>query len=141
MAAPALPTTASAMMITGIEITTPRTFFDAAIVRVHTDAGLTGGVTGCRRIAVMAQEHNLLFTPHTWTNGVGVAANAHLAAAMADAPFFEFPYDPLEWDLSRRDYMLAEPLKIDTQGMIVLSNAPGMGYALEEDRLAKTRLG
>ena len=105
------------------------------------DAALTGGITGCRRVAVMAQEHNLMFTPHTWTNGIGVAANAHLTAGMADAPFLEFPYDPPDWDLPRRDYMLAEPLNVDARGMIALSNAPGMGYALDEDRLAKTRLG
>ena len=104
------------------------------------DVALTGGITGCRRVAVMAQEHNLIFTPHTWTNGIGVAANAHLTAGMADAPFLEFPYDPPEWDLSRRDYMLAEPLTVNANGMIVLSNAPGMGYALDEDRLAKSRL-
>src|SRR5215475_10119852 len=60
------------------------------------DAALVGGITGLRRIALMAQERNLVFTPHTWTNGVGVVANAHLAAGLADAPFFEFPYDPPE---------------------------------------------
>jgi L-alanine-DL-glutamate epimerase-like enolase superfamily enzyme len=105
------------------------------------DAALVGGITGLRRVAAMAQEHNLIFTPHTWTNGMGVVANAHLSAAMADAPFLEFPYDPPEWDLERRDYMMAEPLRIDSAGMIVLSDRPGMGYALDEPLLARTRLG
>ena len=36
--------------------------------------------------------------------------------------------------------MLEQPLNVNADGMIVLSNAPGMGYALDEDRLAKTRL-
>ncbi len=44
------------------------------------DAALVGGITGLRRVALMAQEHNLVFTPHTWTNGMGVVANAHLTA-------------------------------------------------------------
>jgi L-alanine-DL-glutamate epimerase-like enolase superfamily enzyme len=105
------------------------------------DAALVGGLTGLRRVALMAQERNLVFTPHTWTNGVGVVANAHLAAGLADAPFFEFPYDPPEWDVDRRDYMMAEPLKISADGNIVLSSLPGMGYALAEDRLEKTRIG
>src|ERR1700756_4561060 len=35
------------------------------------DAALVGGLTGLRRVALMAQEHNLVFTPHTWTNGMG----------------------------------------------------------------------
>jgi L-alanine-DL-glutamate epimerase-like enolase superfamily enzyme len=105
------------------------------------DAALVGGLTGLRRVALMAQERNLVFTPHTWTNGFGVVANAHLAAGVADAPFFEFPYDPPEWDVDRRDYMMAEPLKISADGNIVLSSIPGMGYALAEDRLVKTRIG
>ena len=36
------------------------------------DAALVGGITGLRRVGLMAQEHNLVFTPHTWTNGIGV---------------------------------------------------------------------
>jgi L-alanine-DL-glutamate epimerase-like enolase superfamily enzyme len=62
------------------------------------DAALVGGITGLRRVAFMAQEHNLIFTPHTWTNGIGVVANAHLTAGVADAPFLEFPFDPPEWE-------------------------------------------
>jgi L-alanine-DL-glutamate epimerase-like enolase superfamily enzyme len=104
------------------------------------DAALVGGLTGLRRIGHMAQEHNLTFTPHTWTNGIGVVANAHLTAAISDAPFLEFPYDPPEWDLERRDYMLAEPLGVDAQGTIVLGTKPGMGYELNEEMLAKTRM-
>jgi L-alanine-DL-glutamate epimerase-like enolase superfamily enzyme len=104
------------------------------------DAALVGGLTGLRRVGHMAQEHNLTFTPHTWTNGIGVTANAHLTAAIWDAPFLEFPYDPPEWDLERRDYMLAEPLHVNNQGMIVLGTKPGMGYELDEGMLAKTRM-
>jgi L-alanine-DL-glutamate epimerase-like enolase superfamily enzyme len=104
------------------------------------DVALVGGITGLRRIATLAQEHNLTFTPHTWTNGMGVTANAHLVAGFIDAPFLEFPYDPPEWSLERRDYMMLEPLSVDRQGWLNLSDAPGMGYALDEDKLAATRL-
>ena len=104
------------------------------------DAALVGGLTGLRRVALMAQEHNLVFTPHTWTNGMGVVANAHLAAGLCDAPFLEFPYDPPEWDLDRRDYMMAEPMKVDSSGMIILSDRPGMGYEVDSNALAKTRV-
>jgi L-alanine-DL-glutamate epimerase-like enolase superfamily enzyme len=105
------------------------------------DAALVGGITGLRRVCLMAQEHNLVFTPHTWTNGIGVVANAHLTAGIADAPFLEFPYDPPQWDVDRRDYMMAEPLKVDSAGNIVLTDRPGMGFELAEDALAKTRTG
>ncbi len=105
------------------------------------DAALVGGITGLRRVAAMAQEHNLVFTPHTWTNGMGVVANAHLTAALCDAPFLEFPYDPPEWDLGARDFLMKDPLRVDSSGHIVMTNHPGMGYELAEDRLKATRVG
>jgi L-alanine-DL-glutamate epimerase-like enolase superfamily enzyme len=105
------------------------------------DAALVGGITGLRRIAIMAQELHLTFTPHTWTNGMGVTANAHLVAGLADAPFLEYPFDPPEWSLQRRDFMLTEPLQVDREGWINLGEAPGMGYALDEGRLLATRIG
>ena len=104
------------------------------------DAALVGGLTGLRRVALMAQEHNLVFTPHTWTNGMGVVANAHLTAGLCDAPFLEFPSDPPEWSLERRDFLMAEPLQTDSQGWLQLGEAPGMGYAPDEERLRATRL-
>ncbi len=81
------------------------------------DAALVGGITGLRRVAVMAQEHHVGFTPHTWTNGMGVTANAHLVAGLADAPFLEYPFDPPEWSLQRRDFMMAEPLHGRRRGL------------------------
>jgi len=105
------------------------------------DVALVGGISGLRRVAILAQEHHLVFTPHTWTNGMGLTANAHLVAGLTDAPFLEYPYDPPEWSLERRDFMMAEPLKVDAEGWITLSDAPGMGYALDEGRLLATRIG
>ena len=102
------------------------------------DAALVGGITGLRRIVIMAQEYHVVFTPHTWTNGMGVTANAHLAAGLAESPFLEYPYDPPDWSLERRDYMMADPLTVDQGGWINLSDAPGMGYELDEARLAET---
>jgi L-alanine-DL-glutamate epimerase-like enolase superfamily enzyme len=114
---------------------------DGALDVLQPDVTLVGGITGLRRVGYMAGEHNLIFTPHTWTNGMGVIANAHLTCGMTDAPFLEFPYDPPEWGLDRRDYMLSNPLDVDEHGYIVLSERPGMGYELAEDMLAKTRIG
>jgi L-alanine-DL-glutamate epimerase-like enolase superfamily enzyme len=104
------------------------------------DAALVGGITGLRRIAYLAQDKGLVFSPHTWTNGMGLAANAHLAAALGETPFLEFPYDPPEWSLERRDFLMAEPL-VATDGWLELGEAPGLGYAPDEARLAATRVG
>jgi L-alanine-DL-glutamate epimerase-like enolase superfamily enzyme len=111
-----------------------------AVDIVQPDAALVGGITGLRRVAILAEEHHLVFTPHTWTNGMGVTANAHLAAGLSNAPFLEFPFDPPEWSLQRRDFMMVEPLTVDREGWITLSDVPGMGYAPDEERLRATRI-
>jgi L-alanine-DL-glutamate epimerase-like enolase superfamily enzyme len=111
-----------------------------AVDVLQPDAALVGGITGLRRIATMAQEHHLVFTPHTWTNGMGLTANAHLAAGLADSPWLEYAYDPPEWTLARRDFMMAEPLTVDAEGWLTLGDEPGMGYSLDERALAGTRI-
>jgi len=104
------------------------------------DVALTGGITGLRRVALMAEEAGLVFTPHTWSNGLAYVANAHFTVGLCEAPFLEFPFDPPEWSLERRDFMLTEPADVTADGMVVLSDAPGFGVALDEDRLAATRI-
>jgi len=104
------------------------------------DVALAGGITGLRRVAVMAREHGLMFTPHTWTNGIGVIANAHLAAGLAGSPFLEFPYDPPHWTLERRDFLMVHPVEVDAEGWINLGLAPGFGIEVDEQQAARTRL-
>jgi L-rhamnonate dehydratase len=104
------------------------------------DVALVGGLTGLRRVALAAREANLGFTPHSWTNGIGLLANAHLTAGLGEAPWLEWPYDPPEWSLDRRDFPLAAPLQA-ADGWLQLGSEPGLGIALDEARLAATRLG
>ena len=135
---------ATDVRIAGGEMTRELTEFrdliaDRCLDVLQPDAALVGGITGLKRVAVMAAEHNITFTPHTWTNGMGVTANAHLTAGLSDAPFLEYPYDPPEWDLSERDFMMLEPLGVSAEGWIELGTAPGLGYVLDEAMLARTR--
>jgi L-alanine-DL-glutamate epimerase-like enolase superfamily enzyme len=105
------------------------------------DVALTGGITGLRPFVAKAEAAGMIFTPHTWSNGLSYVANAHFTCGLANAPFLEFPYDPPEWSLDRRDYMLTEPQDVTADGMIVLSEKPGFGVELDEDRLKATRIG
>jgi L-alanine-DL-glutamate epimerase-like enolase superfamily enzyme len=123
------------------EIHELRDLIDSGCIDVlQPDAALVGGITGLRRVLTMAQEHNVLFTPHTWTNGMGLTANAHLSAGLGESPFIEFPYDPPEWSLERRDFIMAEPLRTDREGWLNLPDTPGLGYRLDERALEATRL-
>jgi L-alanine-DL-glutamate epimerase-like enolase superfamily enzyme len=104
------------------------------------DVVSVGGITGLAKIAAMANEHALTFTPHSWGNGIGLLANAHLAAGTSDGSYFEFPWDPPEWTIARRDFMLRRPVDVDAEGHLVLSDAPGLGIELDEEVLARTRV-
>ena len=74
--------------------------------------------SGPGRSAELALARNRWFTPHTWTNGLGLLANLHVAAGVGGGPFIEFPYDPPGWTPERRDAFLAEPIRPDADGML-----------------------
>ncbi len=101
------------------------------------DATFAGGITTARTVAGMAHSAGLLFAPHTWSNGLGMIANLHLAAAMPNCPFIEYPYDPPAWTPEVRDFFLTEPVRIDGNGDVVLPDKPGLGVALDEDKCKK----
>ncbi len=107
---------------------------------VQPDVAWSGGISGVRRIAVMAAEHGIAFSPHTWGTGVGLLANAHLAAGLGGCPYLEYPYDPPDWTSERRDFMLRKPIDITSDGTLLLDETPGLGFMLDEERLAATRL-
>jgi L-alanine-DL-glutamate epimerase-like enolase superfamily enzyme len=99
------------------------------------------GISGLRHLARDVHEHDKIFTPHTWGNGIGVMANLHLAASVEGVPFVEFPFDPPEWTTARRDFMLLETIEADGEGFITLNERPGLGIELDESVLARTRTG
>lgn len=99
------------------------------------DCTFAGGVTVARKVAAMTEAAGLQFAPHTWTNGLGLAANLQVAAATSNCPFIEFPYDPPNWLPETRDFMLTEPLMIDRDGYLHVPDKPGLGVELDEARL------
>jgi D-galactarolactone cycloisomerase len=108
---------------------------------VQPDAVLAGGFGGCRRIAALADLHGRAFTPHTWTNGLGLLANLHLALAVSTCPYVEVPLDPPAWTAKRRDWLLPGPLKIDADGTIAPPPGPGLGVVPDLDALEAHRVG
>ncbi|MCE7999747.1 MAG: mandelate racemase/muconate lactonizing enzyme family protein [Rhodobiaceae bacterium] len=120
------------------EISSLRTMIDGgAFDIVQPDAALVGGITGLANLGRQLRDTDTVFTPHTWTNGLGVLANLHLIAGIGGAPFVEFPYDPPTWGLDRRDYMLDVPIAQE-DGFVTLTEEPGLGAVLNEDRLKAT---
>jgi L-alanine-DL-glutamate epimerase-like enolase superfamily enzyme len=97
------------------------------------DVVLAVGMLRARTLGELAMAYNRNFTPHTWTNGLGVLANLHVTAGIGGGPYLEFPYDPPGWTPERRDFMLAEPVNVESDGCLRVPDAPGLGAELSEE--------
>ena len=87
---------------------------------VQPDVVLSIGLLRSRTVAELAQLRQCWFTPHTWTNGLGLTANLHVAAGVGAGPYLEFPYDPPGWTQQRRDFFLTQPLSVDSGGSLAV---------------------
>jgi D-galactarolactone cycloisomerase len=96
------------------------------------DVVLAVGMSRARLVAELALFRNRWFTPHTWTNGLGLLANLHVAAGVGGGPFLEFPYDPPSWTAARRDFFLAEPVEVGADGCVAVPSCTGLGARLDE---------
>jgi L-alanine-DL-glutamate epimerase-like enolase superfamily enzyme len=101
------------------------------------DAVLAVGLQRARELAARVLARGLWFTPHTWTNGIGLLANLHLAAGVGAGPFLELPHDPPGWTPERRDFMLDKPLRHSADGYLTVPDRPGLGIELDEDAVER----
>ena len=107
---------------------------------LQADVVLAGGIGGCRRLAALADLHGRAWSPHTWTNGLGLVANLHLAIAVSTCPYIEVPFDPPAWTPARRDWLLPAPLEIEVDGTIAPPPGPGLGVEPDLDALEAFRI-
>ncbi len=102
---------------------------------VQPDAALSGGIWMSRKISVLAEAFGAEYAPHTWTNGIGLAANLHCMGAAPNASYCEFPFEPGSWIPEVRDAMLTAPLEVDEDGTIGVPQRPGLGIDIDWGRV------
>jgi D-galactarolactone cycloisomerase len=132
-----LRVTVPGIRIAGGEMTRTYRELEAAVEAdafdVHQpDVVLAAGMSNGRRLAELALAKGRWYSPHTWTNGIGLLANLHVAAGVGGGPVIEFPYDPPGWTPERRDAILAEPIRPGADGILRVPTAPGIGIVLDE---------
>jgi L-alanine-DL-glutamate epimerase-like enolase superfamily enzyme len=100
------------------------------------DVVISEGIFQLWKVAALAESAHLQLVPHTWTNGVGLLANLHLAAAIPNCDWLEFPHDPDSgWTADAGNQMLAERPWIDGDGYVRVPNRPGFGFLLDDERV------
>ena len=98
---------------------------------VQPDVGKWGGISGCRDVAVRAQQQGITFCPHWLAGGIGLAASMHLLAAVGGAQSYA--------EVDANPNPLREqvfPMKV-RDGAVTLPDAPGLGIEPDLARLAR----
>lgn len=102
------------------------------------DAVMVGGIAETWAIMQRVAAAGRRYTPHTWTNGIGLAINLQLLGASphrADV-YLEYPYDPPGWVPAGRDGLLTEPWD-HKSGTLELPTRPGLGFEIDARALRR----
>ena len=92
-----------------------------------------GGISGGMRVGLLADAFGLECTPHNWGNVLDLAVHFHLELALPNASWFEVPFPPEYADRPWVNYKF----RPDKDGYIPAPTAPGLGYPIDKDELAK----
>ena len=106
-----------------------------AVDIVQLDLAWSGGFSEGRRIAAYAQAHHKMVAPHAFAGAVLLVASLHFAASIPNGL-------DLEWDQNPnaiREELLKEPLRLEADGTVKLSERPGLGIELDRAALDRYR--
>lgn len=106
-----------------------------AVDIVQPDVCRCGGISEAWRVGQMAKAAGIEVAPHTWSDAVTMIANSHVVAALPNALTVEMDRtgNPLVTDL------LVEP-PVVKDGMIRLSDAPGLGIEVDMKMVERLRM-
>jgi L-alanine-DL-glutamate epimerase-like enolase superfamily enzyme len=127
----------SPVPISGGEVLTRRQAFlpwlqNRAFDIIQPDVTKVGGISEERRIAWMAEDYGVKFVPHGWNTAVGLAADLHLASAIATTDFVEYlTGSPFIDEITQGGW------SIDADGMLAIPDKPGLGLELDRDAVKK----
>jgi D-galactarolactone cycloisomerase len=101
-----------------------------AVDVIAPDVSRAGGLSECRRIAMLAEAHGVACSPHmSLSSVIHQAACVHLAASLPEVPLMEYwtGTSPLSDDIGT-------PLTID-DGFLLVPDGSGLGIEINEQRL------
>ena len=101
------------------------------------DVTMVGGLTELKRLEALVARLGKRIVTHGYKSNITIAANlAFLSQHWADEPAeYSTSESPLRWELTR------ERLDIGEDGRIAVPEAPGLGVTLDEDVVARYRVG
>ena len=109
---------------------------DAGIDVVQVDVTRVGGLARSKRMGWEAVERHRLCVNHSYKTGINIAASLHFVAALPNTHYFEYCVE--QGDL--RKYLTKQAFPV-IDGDISVPEEPGLGIELNEEIVAKYRVG
>jgi len=96
------------------------------------------GITGVRKTAVLADCFGRMVIPHVSIGSCALqlASTLQAMATVEHCPMVEYPYDPPILTAETLQPMVKEPISIDEEGYLKVSDKPGIGIEIDEERLS-----
>jgi D-galactarolactone cycloisomerase len=94
---------------------------------------LADGITGLRKIGVLAEAFDRQVTPHCAIADLGTIAALHLVASWPRGNLLELIHDPPICDYSKRFSIFRNPPAVDQEGSISVPQGPGLGVEINPD--------
>lgn len=98
------------------------------------------GITGIRKISVIADSVGRLIAPHVCgggNNGIFLAATLQAIGTIDNCPFIEYTLDPPALIPEVLQLILKEPILIDEEGFVEIPPKPGIGIEINEEAIAE----
>jgi L-rhamnonate dehydratase len=104
---------------------------------VQPDLSRCGGISQVRKIIWEAERAGVDACPHAWMTDLLSAASLHVNACLPRSLFLEYntSMSPMLRDI------IANPIRMDADGMIPVPQGPGLGVEVDEAAVARYRVG
>ncbi|MCP4666268.1 MAG: mandelate racemase/muconate lactonizing enzyme family protein, partial [Deltaproteobacteria bacterium] len=94
------------------------------------DATFAGGIAQVQKVISKCHEKDRLFSPHTWTNGIGFYVNWNMVLADTENSLpLEYPLEEPSWIPEFREGIL-DPIIPDKNGILHPFKRPGLGFEI-----------
>ncbi len=101
------------------------------------DATFAGGIHQVQKVIKKCHEMDRLFSPHTWTNGIGFYVNWNLVLADNENKLpLEYPLEEPSWIPEFREGII-DPIIPDENGILRPFTKPGLGFEINKSLLRK----
>lgn len=107
-----------------------------AVDIVQPDLSWTGGITESRKIATLAAANYMECATHMFSSGILLAASLQFSCGIPNGATVEYDMS----DNIFRHGLIKEPFIPNSEGMITLSDRPGLGIEINEDIVEKYRI-